>query len=104
MADEYTKPCWKWKNEQVYPAKFGEGAIAIKNIPTSEIKLGIGTQFWFDLRVQSIYSTLAEDFNIDLKDVSLRFGEVRLTEFNSNQQEYCYHPNLGIYQDIGIKR
>lgn len=106
LTDEYgyTKPCWKWKNEQVYPAKFGEGVIEIKNIPSSEIKLGIGTQFWFDLRVQSIYSTLAEDFNIDLKDVSLRFGEVRLTEFNSNQQEYCYHPNLGIYQDIGIKR
>ncbi len=104
LTDEYTKPCWKWKNEQVYPAKFGEGVIEIKNIPSSEITLGTGTQFWFDLRVQSIYSTLAEDFNIDLKDVSLRFGEVRLTEFNTNQQEYCYHPNLGIYQDIGNQR
>ena len=101
LTDEYTGPYWKWKNEQVYPAKFGEGVLEIKNIPSNEIKLGIGAQFWFDLRVQSIYSMLAEDFNIDLKDVSLRFGEVRLTEFNTNQQEYCYHPNLGIYQDIG---
>ena len=101
LADEYTKPCWKWKNEQVYPPKFGAGLIDIKNIPHNDLQLGIGIQFWFDLKAQSIYSMLAKDFNIDLKDVSMRFGEVRLTEYNSNQQqEYCYHPNLGIYQDM----
>lgn len=102
LADEHTKPCWKWKNEQVYPPKFGEGLIDVKNIPSNEIQLGIGTQFWFDLSAQSIYSALAKDFNIDLKEVSMRFGEVRITEYDSNQQQdYCYSPNLGIYQDIG---
>ena len=102
LADEYTKPCWKWKNEQVYPPKFGEALIDIKNIPSHEINLGVGVQFWFDLSAQTIYSALAKDFDIDFKEVSMRFGEVRLTEYNSNQQqEYCYHPNLGIYQDIG---
>ncbi len=101
LVDEYTKPCWKWKNEQVYPPKFGEGLIGIKNLPDNEIQLGLDSQFWFDLSAQSAYSALAKDFNVELKEVSMRFGEVRLTEYNSNQQqEYCYHPNLGIYQDM----
>ncbi|MEY3786633.1 MAG: type CRISPR-associated helicase Cas3 [Pseudomonadota bacterium] len=102
LADEYSQTCWKWKNEQVYPPKFGVGLIDIKNIPSNEIQLGVCIRFWFDLSAQSIYSALAKDFHIELKDVSMRFGEVRITEYDSNQQQdYCYHPNLGIYQDIG---
>ncbi len=100
LAEEYATPCWKWKNERVYPPKFGEGLIDIKNIPI--VVLGSGVQFWFDLNIHTIYSELANDFNIDLKEVSMRFGEVRITEYNSSQQqEYCYHPSLGLYQDRG---
>jgi len=102
LAEEYAKPCWKWKNEQLYPPRFGEGLIDIKNIPNNEIELGVGVQFWFDLNTRTIYSELANDFNIDLKEVSMRFGEVRITEYNrGQQQEYCYHPSLGIYQERG---
>ncbi|MBW6453091.1 MAG: type I-F CRISPR-associated helicase Cas3f [Methyloprofundus sp.] len=101
LTDEYGKSCWKWKNEQVYPPKFGEALIDIKTIHENEIELGSGSQFWFDLSAQTIYSKLAGDFNVDYKEVSMRFGEVRITQYNSNQQEYCYHPNFGIYQEIG---
>ncbi len=101
LTDELTKPYWKWKNEQVYPPKFGEALIVIKTIHENEIELGSGSQFWFDLSVQTIYSRLARDFNIDLKEVSMRFGEVRITEYDNNQQEYYYYQNFGIYQEIG---
>lgn len=101
LTDEYGKPSWKWKNEQVYPPKFGEALIDIKTIHENEIELGSGSQFWLDLSVNTIYSKLAADFNVDYKEVSMRFGEVRITEYNSNQQEYCYYSNFGIYQEIG---
>lgn len=101
LTDEFSKTQWKWKNEQVFPPKFGVTPIEIETISDSQIKLGAGIQFWFDLTAQTIYSKLASDFNIDLKKVSMRFGEVRLTEYNGDQQEYCYYPNLGIYQEIG---
>lgn len=101
LTDELGDKQWKWKNEQIFPPKFGEPLIDIKNRQDNEIELGSGSQFWFDLTVQTIYAKLASDFNIDLKEVSMRFGEVRLTEYDNNQQEYCYYPNFGVYQEIG---
>lgn len=99
LTDEYSSPVWLWKNEHVYPAKFGEGNIAI--IPSPVFPRGDGVYFWFDLSAKSIYSELAKDFNIDLPEVSRLFGEVRLIEYDDNQhQAYNYHPNLGLYKEI----
>jgi len=97
--DEYK---WFWKNESVTPSKPGEGTIRVTTIEDPD--LGNGSGFWFDLNPREIYGKLAESFedinNGDLlKRVSKRFGEVRLNE--SATTAYEYHPQLGVYRNIG---
>jgi CRISPR-associated endonuclease/helicase Cas3 len=100
LENEYATPKWKWKNEHIYPAKFADqGSIAISN--SSEIKKGTGNHFWFNLDPLTVYSELAKDFSIDLAEVSQRFGEVRLIEYENNTQQYNYHPDLGLYKELG---
>lgn len=101
LEDSYSAPKWKWKNEHVYPAKFADrGSIAISN--TKNMEIGGGNHFWFNLDPLTVYSELASDFAIDLLEVSQRFGEVRLIDYENNTlQEYLYHPNLGLYKAIG---
>jgi len=65
------------------------------------LETGYNVNFWFDLDPLEIYSRLADDFEIELKEVSQRFGELRITEFNdNNDQEYWYHKNLGLHQEV----
>jgi CRISPR-associated endonuclease/helicase Cas3 len=110
LQDEYSNIEWKWLNEDVYPAKFGDSSkVSISEQSDVEIIQAKGNYFWFDLNARTVYQTLIEEFNkngveYDMTEISRRFGEVRLTEFNCNQQEqYSYHPNLGIYQEMGSR-
>ena len=108
LQDEYSNIEWKWLNEDVYPAEFGDSSkVHIGEQSDDEVPQAKGNYFWFDLRAVTVYQTLIGEFKTngveyDLAEISQRFGEIRLTEFNSNQQdEYSYHPNLGIYQEMG---
>jgi len=99
LRDEYSEEKWQWKNEDVRPARLCEPVIEIKNIELPNINSGC--RFWFNLDAQEIYSNLARDFDIDLEETSKRFGEVRLIQYKKgNVHSYCYHPNLGIYQEL----
>jgi CRISPR-associated endonuclease/helicase Cas3 len=101
LVDDYATPKWKWKNEHVYPVKFAD-PVTIDISNSGDIKKGTGNYFWFDLDPLRIYTELANDFASDLPEVSQRFGEVRLIEYESNSlQEYKYHPNMGLYKEIG---
>lgn len=108
LQDDYSDVEWKWFNESVYPAKFGDSPqVDITEQTDTEIIQVRGNYFWFDLNAKPVYEKLVEEFKnngieYSLADISQRFGEIRLTEFKSNQQEeYNYHPNLGVYQEIG---
>ena len=93
---------WKWKNDHVSPAEFGEPLISINKVELEEH--GTGNHFWYQQDALAIYQALAQDFGWELWKVSQRFGEVRLTEYEKgNSGEYNYHPHLGVYQDIGSK-
>ncbi|MDH5256418.1 MAG: type I-F CRISPR-associated helicase Cas3f [Gammaproteobacteria bacterium] len=99
LRDEYTDGKWQWKNEDVRPARLCERIIEIKDVYLSNINSGC--RFWFNLDAKAIYSKLAEDFDLDLFEASKRFGEVRLIQYEKNDtQPYCYHPNLGVYQEL----
>jgi CRISPR-associated endonuclease/helicase Cas3 len=101
IMDDYSPEKWRWKNENVKPAIFGElSGISIDNIQLNSH--GAGNDFWFDdLDAKTIYSELADELNINtLEEVSRRFGEVRLIEYENRPQEYKYHPNLGLFQEI----
>jgi CRISPR-associated endonuclease/helicase Cas3 len=100
IADEYSPAKWQWKNENVKPVKFGElSDISIDNIQFHNC--GAGNDFWFDLDAKTIYAQLADELNINtLEEISRQFGEVRLVEYENCPQEYKYHPNLGLFQEI----
>jgi CRISPR-associated endonuclease/helicase Cas3 len=104
LDNEYSKVKWCWKNENVMPAKFGEGDIRITHLPIENLKLGSGSHFWFDLDAKQIYSQLVHDFKIDMPEVSKRFGEVRLISYDNSVEEYEYYPQLGVYQVIGAEK
>ena len=101
FADEHSPAGWQWKNEHVYPPKFGDlSGIAIEDISLGEY--GKGNDFWFELDEKVIYSQLAEELKIDsLAEVSRRFGELRIVEFENTYQEYKYNPNLGVFRERG---
>jgi len=100
LENEYSKPDWRWKNENVYPAEFGD-LNNVCNQSNSDVNIRSGNNFWFDQDALSIYQKLANHFKRDLNSISQRFGEIRVTEYNSNgTEEYNYHPCLGLYQDI----
>lgn len=54
-----------------------------------------GVSAWLDLETQSIYQRLADQFDMELMEVSVRFGEVRLTD-----KRWKYHPLLGVYAEL----
>jgi CRISPR-associated endonuclease/helicase Cas3 len=100
VDDEHKPPYWLWLNEHVRPAKIGE-VTAISIRPPREPDRGRNVYFWFDLRALPIYSELADEFKLELKEVGMRFGELRITEYRNNvHSEYWYHDNLGLYQEI----
>jgi len=106
LENENANHKWRWKNENVRPAKFGEGGIRISTISNKDLEFGPGSYFWFDLDAKTVYSKLAEEIEDmssgDLRKVSECFGEVRIIEYqNSSDQEYEYHPELGVYKTIG---
>lgn len=99
LKDEYSGRKWLWKNESVYPAKLCDPLVEIENIEL--VVTSNGCQFWFDLDAKTIYAELAKDFDIELSEVSRRFGEIRLVQqYGDSEQAYCYHPNLGVYQEV----
>ena len=101
IKNEYGPEEWRWKNEAVKPAEFGE----LSGISIDKFKLdscGTGNDFWFNLEAKPIYQQLAAELNIGkIEEISYRFGEIRLIEYGNNLQAYQYHPNLGLFQDIG---
>lgn len=100
LENENYKPKWQWKNEAVKPFRFGVGAIQIHTIGSSKIAKGLGSDFWFSLDAKTIYSKLANDFEMNLPEVSRHFGEVRLISFEKKSTvEFNYFPELGLFQD-----
>jgi len=99
LDNKFSKPEWRWKNEAISPPEFGVPLININAVKLDAF--GTGVDFWFDQDALTVYQQLADDFALELEEVSRRFGEVRLTEFSNQAQEYNYHPSLGIYQDVG---
>lgn len=101
MDAQNNVPNWRWKNEHVNPPQFGELAgVSIESIVLDDY--GKGNDFWFKLDPGKIYMQLAEELKIDnLVEVSKRFGELRLIEYENIQQEYKYHPSLGVFREIG---
>jgi len=66
----------------------------ITQIP--ELSLAQGVSVWIKVDCHTIYQQLADSFNMELKEVSTRFGEISLPDSESNQ--WSYHPFLGVFK------
>ncbi|MBN0987631.1 type I-F CRISPR-associated helicase Cas3f [Amphritea pacifica] len=101
IGDEYKAPYWRWLNENARPAEFGEVSnINIKKVP--EFAKGLNSGFWFEMDAKAIYSQLADNFGIELPEVSYRYGEVRIVEYENNDAEYLWHEALGLFQEVNV--
>ncbi|GAA6135348.1 type I-F CRISPR-associated helicase Cas3f [Oceaniserpentilla sp. 4NH20-0058] len=102
VEDEYKGPKWHWLDESVFPPKLGDVSstgISIKELNTLDVAEGCG--FWFELNALSVYSQLAEGFDMSLTEVSRRFGEVRVTMYKGEKSsEYQHHAELGLFQEV----
>lgn len=98
FESHHAKPYWRWLNENVKPAIFGEvSCIEINEL--SNLTLGNGVCFWFDQSPDAVYQTLSDELDMDLLAVSTRFAELRITEYEGSHNQYYYHNNLGLYQE-----
>ncbi len=99
VEDEYKQPYWQWKNEAVYPAELA--APTIKITACKDPNLGSNVNYWMVQEPLAIYSKLAQDFSISLLEVSEKFGELRVIEYeNDDGGQYCFHNYLGFYREI----
>ena len=57
-----------------------------------------GISSWFNLETENIYQRLAERCDMELQEVSVRFGELRLRINTDNR--WSYHPMLGVYEEL----
>jgi len=101
VDDEYKQPYFKWLNENTRPPEWGEASALIDITFDRAVERGSNIHFWFDLNPLTVYSELESFFGLSLPEVSKKFGELRVTEYIKNgREEYCYHDNLGLYQEL----
>lgn len=95
LQDHHSKPYWRRYNEAAKPPTFGDNPGIEQAEP---LTLGQGMHFWLDQSPETIYTTLAEDLDMELQEVSERFAELRATEHLNAVHEYEYHNQLGLYR------
>lgn len=106
VENEFDKPKFQWFNPKDKDRPF----TASKNKGTElvierEIQMAEGVQLWFDLEPIKVYQQLQHDFNktkrsYDLKDISEKFGAVKITEYDDKPKKYTYHVQLGVYTPL----
>ncbi|WP_438012528.1 type I-F CRISPR-associated helicase Cas3f [Psychrobacter raelei] len=107
LTDTFNKPTFKWADPKEFdPTKRFHDA---KNFGTeftitdnSQLLLGSGIQFWFDLTPLPIYQNLINDFanqekNYSLEDISRKFGEIKPSPYHTANVALTYQYQLGLY-------
>lgn len=96
-----------WLGEEGEEAKFvaldsGQAGIkesdAFDYVPELEFALGVSA--WIELDTETIYQNLADTYEMELKNVSQHFGEIRLRK-KDDGEAWRYHPFLGVFREIG---
>ncbi len=100
VDDEYKASYWRWLNENVRPLKEPTTALGIELKQLANVEKGRNSSFWFDTSPLVVYAQLVEDFDIDLPEVSRRYGEVRVIEYEGNDMPYFWHESLGLFQEV----
>ncbi|WP_323839975.1 type I-F CRISPR-associated helicase Cas3f [Photorhabdus africana] len=92
-----------WLEEEGEEAKFvaldsGQAGIkesdAFDYVP--ELEFAPGVSAWIELDTETIYQNLADTNEMELKNVSQHFGEIRLRK-KDDGEAWRYHPFLGVF-------
>ena len=99
----YANPSEKDDNKRYTPSQNIGTQFDI--LPNDTLSHGNNSYFWFDLSPILVYQALQSYFpNYDLKDISKRFGEVKLSHQgkhkNNEIQQFYYQYQLGVFKDI----
>ncbi|MCC8388639.1 type I-F CRISPR-associated helicase Cas3 [Photorhabdus laumondii] len=96
-----------WLGEEGEEAKFvalDSGQAGIKESDTfdyvPELEFALGVSAWIELDTETIYQNLADTNEMELKNVSQHFGEIRLRK-KDDGEAWRYHPFLGVFGEIG---
>ncbi|WON78432.1 type I-F CRISPR-associated helicase Cas3f [Serratia sp. UGAL515B_01] len=60
-----------------------------------ELELATGNCCWMAMDYQQVYQKLADELNMELSEVSQKFGEICMR--NKEEGIWCYHPLLGVF-------
>ncbi|NDK98991.1 type I-F CRISPR-associated helicase Cas3, partial [Photorhabdus bodei] len=95
-----------WLEEEGEEAKFmaldsGQAGIkesgAFDYVPELEFALGVSA--WIELDTETIYQNLSDTNDMELKNVSQHFGEIRLRKKDGGEA-WRYHPFLGVFREV----
>ena len=104
IENEHSPVTFKLRDERSSPPVYSNASnIGTVFTAITTLQIASGNQFWFNLNPLPIYQELHTILpeNPDLADISTRFGEFNIIKYNSDTiSTYCYHPNLGIHQEI----
>ncbi|MCC8466802.1 MULTISPECIES: type I-F CRISPR-associated helicase Cas3f [Photorhabdus] len=64
-----------------------------------ELEFAPGVSAWIELDTETIYQHLADTYEMELKDVSQHFGEIRLRK-KDDGEAWRYHPFLGVFREV----
>ena len=64
------------------------------------IEVNEGNRFWLNLYIKTIYLQLADKLKIEMEQVNKQFGVMRLREDDKKVIRWCYHENLGVFNDL----
>ncbi|MBD8162366.1 type I-F CRISPR-associated helicase Cas3f [Erwinia persicina] len=64
--------------------------------PADALSLASGVSGWIDTDYQQVYLRLAEKLDMELVEVSMKFGEISLRK--EGYERWCFEPFLGVFQ------
>ncbi|WP_387795082.1 type I-F CRISPR-associated helicase Cas3f, partial [Photorhabdus sp. RM125S] len=95
-----------WLEEEGEEAKFmalDSGPAGMKENGSfdyvSELSFAPGVSVWIELDTETIYQNLADTKEMELRNVSQHFGEIRLRK-KADGEAWCYHPFLGVFKEV----
>ncbi|WP_434525215.1 type I-F CRISPR-associated helicase Cas3f [Photorhabdus asymbiotica] len=96
-----------WLEEEGEEAKFmvlDSGPVGMKENGSfdyvSELSFAPGVSVWIELDTETIYQNLADTKEMELRNVSKHFGEIRLRKKEADAEAWRYHPFLGVFKEV----
>ncbi|MCB5299250.1 type I-F CRISPR-associated helicase Cas3f [Yersinia intermedia] len=74
--------------------------VSVSVIEPVALTLAVGNQPWFNLDADYVYPFLAERFDLELNEISARYGEIRLRKTDHSSVAWRYHPVLGVFRAL----